>query len=453
MKLNFKIITVLFIVMTSCIIYPQQTKAQQNNVSFQVFYDQLSPYGQWIDYSNYGYVWIPNVESDFVPYSTDGHWILTDDGWTWDSDYDWGWAAFHYGRWSYDDSFGWFWVPDSEWGPAWVNWREADGYYGWSPMEPGMSLSMSFDRTYDNHHDHWIFINSRDIERTDINLYYVNQTDRERIARNSTVIHNTYLDNSRHTTYVSGPSRSQVQKVTGRTITPVVIQENNKPGQAISNGQLRIYRPQVVKNSVSNQKAVPSRITNLKDVKKSPIKNGQNNPQSGNSSTINRQISQPNRVAPQNNNQQNSTKIPVNQDNNRQSIQNQRPVNSDINKPVVQPQMNNPRNNNQLDQQNVNQQINNSPAVQQRTISPQNNTVQPDPQRNVDIRNNNPQPAQQPVIQQNNKQEQKAITPVNNQNKQPVQSPVMNKQNKKGVKPHKNVKPQIKVEQPKEVKP
>jgi len=425
MKLNFKIITIIFIMMTSCIIYPRQSLAQQNNVSFQVFYDQLSPYGQWIDYSNYGYVWIPNVENDFVPYSTDGHWILTDDGWAWDSDYDWGWAAFHYGRWSYDDSFGWFWVPDNEWGPAWVNWREADGYYGWSPMEPGISLSMSFGGTYDNHHDHWIFINSRDIERTDINHYYVNQTDRERIARNSTVIHNSYLDNSRHTTYVSGPSRSQVQKVTGRTITPVVIQENNKPGQAISNGQLRIYRPQVVKNSVGNQKPAPTRITNLKDVKKSPGKNGQIQPQSINPSTNNRQISQPNRVAPQNNNNNNNQSSPQKDIQNNNNQQNR----------SLQPDMNSPRNNNQPDQRNVNQPINNSPSVQQR--------------------NNNPQPAQQTVIQQNNnKQEQKAITPVNNQNKQPVvQSLGNNRHIKKGVKPPKKVKPQVKAEQPKEVKP
>ena len=31
----------------------------------QVFYDQLSPYGQWIDYPDYGYVWQPNADADF----------------------------------------------------------------------------------------------------------------------------------------------------------------------------------------------------------------------------------------------------------------------------------------------------------------------------------------------------------------------------------------------------
>jgi hypothetical protein len=223
MKTEFKILTVLFVILTSCVIYPGSTSGQVSTVSFQVFYDQLSPYGQWVDDDNYGYVWIPDSGSDFVPYSSDGHWILTDYGWTWASDYIWGWATFHYGCWSFNDSFGWFWVPDNEWGPAWVNWREADGYYGWEPMEPGMSISMSFDRRYDSNNDHWLFVSNHDFERTDINHYYVNRTDRDRIVRNSTIINNTYLDNTRRATYVSGPSRIDVQRNTGRIIVPSYI--------------------------------------------------------------------------------------------------------------------------------------------------------------------------------------------------------------------------------------
>src|SRR6266567_1899101 len=60
---------------------------------YQEFYDQLSPYGNWIDYPGYGYVFMPNVEPDFKPYSTNGHWVYTDEGWTWASDYSWGWAT------------------------------------------------------------------------------------------------------------------------------------------------------------------------------------------------------------------------------------------------------------------------------------------------------------------------------------------------------------------------
>jgi len=114
-----------------------------DGVSFQLFYDQLSPYGQWVNDPNYGYVWIPDVGPNFQPYATNGYWTMTDYGNTWVSNYDWGWAPFHYGRWNYNDRYGWGWVPDYEWGPAWVNWRQSNDYYGWAPMGPGMSINVS----------------------------------------------------------------------------------------------------------------------------------------------------------------------------------------------------------------------------------------------------------------------------------------------------------------------
>src|SRR5947209_2737938 len=76
-------------------------KAQQDvsvTVDFNTFYNDLSPYGRWINHPNYGQVWVYNEEG-FRPYYTNGHWDYTDYGWEWVSDYDWGWAPFHYGRW------------------------------------------------------------------------------------------------------------------------------------------------------------------------------------------------------------------------------------------------------------------------------------------------------------------------------------------------------------------
>jgi hypothetical protein len=95
-----------------------KTSAQVSvSVSFQTFYDDLSPYGDWISYPEYGYVWRPDHRySDFQPYRSEGHWVWSDDGWLWVSDYEWGWAPFHYGRWVYDSYDGWLWVPDYEWG-------------------------------------------------------------------------------------------------------------------------------------------------------------------------------------------------------------------------------------------------------------------------------------------------------------------------------------------------
>src|SRR3569833_588337 len=78
--------------------YPNYDNSPQTD---QVFYDELSPYGSWIDYPDYGYVWAPAVDNDFRPYATNGSWVYSDYGWTWASGYDWGWATFHYGRWFY----------------------------------------------------------------------------------------------------------------------------------------------------------------------------------------------------------------------------------------------------------------------------------------------------------------------------------------------------------------
>jgi hypothetical protein len=287
MRTKTKRLVTIFTLLIASMAYANNVTAQQNYVSFEVFYDQLSPYGQWVDYPNYGYVWIPDAGSDFVPYSTRGRWIMTDYGWTWFSDYNWGWAPFHYGRWDFDNFYGWFWVPDGEWGPAWVNWRSAEGYYGWAPMEPGISLSVSFGREYNRQNDHWIFVRDRYIGNSNMNRYYVNRNDHERIIRNSTVINNTYIDNSRNTTYVTGPARDDVQRRTGRRVSSVSLQESSQPGQNMKNGNLRIYRPQISRNNDAGNRPAPSRIVDLKEVKR-PAERNEMNQRRNSNPTINR---------------------------------------------------------------------------------------------------------------------------------------------------------------------
>ena len=301
MKTYFKVLSLLFVMLMVSCTSLRTVSAQQEDISFQVFYDELSPYGQWVDFQRFGYVWIPDAGADFVPYSTQGHWILTDDGWAWMSDYSWGWAPFHYGRWDYDQYYGWFWVPGNEWGPAWVSWRRADGYYGWAPLEPGISVAASFGRAYDSHNDHWMFVRDRDIDRTEINHYYISRTDQDRVVRYSSVINNTYVDNRRHTTYVTGPARTDFQKVSGRQVKPVTIQEYNKPGQNISNDHFQIYRPVVIKNTDQRNKPAPARITNLKDVKQ-PSERNKTNQQGNLNSTKNiKDVQKTNTVNPQKN--------------------------------------------------------------------------------------------------------------------------------------------------------
>ncbi|MFL5354438.1 DUF6600 domain-containing protein [Archangium sp.] len=103
------------------------------------FYETLAPYGQWVHIPQVGRAWRPFpsvVGPDFVPYATGGQWVSSDEGWTFQTNWSWGWATFHYGRWFLSPEFGWVWVPGSDWAPAWVDWRWGGGYVGWAPLPP-----------------------------------------------------------------------------------------------------------------------------------------------------------------------------------------------------------------------------------------------------------------------------------------------------------------------------
>lgn len=85
------------------------------DVDISIFYEELGPYGEWIDLPPYGWVWSPyGVDYDWRPYQ-EGHWVWTEYGWTWVSDEPFGWAVYHYGRWHYDNYYGWIWVPGTIW--------------------------------------------------------------------------------------------------------------------------------------------------------------------------------------------------------------------------------------------------------------------------------------------------------------------------------------------------
>jgi hypothetical protein len=110
-----------------------------SEASSDYFNNSLSPYGSWIVIGGYGRCWRPTVcvmDRDWRPYCNGGRWIYTDAGWYWQSDYSWGWAPFHYGRWFCDSHCGWVWRADSVWSPAWVCWRQSPYYSGWAPLPP-----------------------------------------------------------------------------------------------------------------------------------------------------------------------------------------------------------------------------------------------------------------------------------------------------------------------------
>jgi len=371
-----KIFALLVALNSGAWILPQTASAQQGSASYQIFYDDLSPYGTWVDNPSYGYVWIPNGEPGFSPYATAGHWVFTDDGWTWVSDYPWGWAAFHYGRWDHDDVYGWFWVPDDEWGPAWVSWRSSPGYYGWAPLRPGISVSIAFGREYHERDDRWIFVRDRDITRADIGRRYVNRSRNVTLINQSTVIVNTRKDDKRNATYITGPNRDDVQKITHTTVKPIAIRESDKPGHRLSNGELQVYRPQVQKRNGNGQNPAPAKVAKLNEIRPASERTPGNRQQEP------RTVDPPNKVQPP---QQRN----VNPPDGKGREQQQRTV-----KPPekVQPPP----------QGNVSPSENKGREKQQRAVKPPEK-VQPPPQRNVSPSDNKGRGQQPSTIQRPDK--------------------------------------------------
>jgi hypothetical protein len=199
-------------------------------ISLQTFYDQLAPYGQWVDYPNYGYVFIPSVAPGFMPYSTAGHWVYNEQyGWTWASDYPWGWATFHYGRWNYDANYGWFWIPDLNWGPAWVAWRSCEGYYGWAPLPWGCNINTGFDGDCGVAAEHWCFVPQEHICELNLGAYFVPRVHYWAFLQHSTIINRMDYDNHGRFGYFRGPDRTEVERYVNHPVNIVAVDQYRHP--------------------------------------------------------------------------------------------------------------------------------------------------------------------------------------------------------------------------------
>src|SRR5256714_11010467 len=186
---------------------PTRTEEQQPTASYDTFYTQLDRYGDWRETSDYGYVWQPRQAQSrtWRPY-TDGHWVYTDAGWTWVSEEPFGWATYHYGRWTRLRGIGWVWVPGNQWAPAWVSWRKSPDYVGWAPLPPEARFDQRTgirnwsDNYYDIGPDQYCFVASREfgaprVQQTllppERNITIINQTTNvTNITYNNTTIVN-----------------------------------------------------------------------------------------------------------------------------------------------------------------------------------------------------------------------------------------------------------------------
>jgi len=211
------------------------------------FYQPLESYGTWVDIDGYGRCWQPrNVGGDWRPY-TNGRWVSTDAGWCWQSNESFGWATYHYGRWNQDPRRGWYWVPQTQWAPAWVSWREGGGYAGWAPLpprpRPGFEVSVEIaPRNFvfvDEHHF------SEPVRPSTV------------IINNTTIINKTVIINNSHVTnnvtFNGGPKRAEIEKATGQTIKPVAVAQIRSKEDARSGLKTQV-RPSANTPAVSHSR-------------------------------------------------------------------------------------------------------------------------------------------------------------------------------------------------------
>lgn len=241
---------------------------QRVSVSFGIFYNSLSPYGEWISVGAGVYGWRPlRVEVGWRPY-TIGRWVWTDDGWYWVSDEPWGWAAYHYGRWHYDDYYGWIWIPGYDWAPAWVEWRYGPDYIGWAPLSPYAVFSVSWGvhyrtRWYTPAH-WWIFAGCNHITSPHLRRYVFRSEHNTRYIGVTRTGGSVRYSGGRIVT--RGPEREFVERHGRVRIEPVGIRDVDVTGREriVREGpreQIEVYRPRVDERiSTDDRSARPERI-------------------------------------------------------------------------------------------------------------------------------------------------------------------------------------------------
>lgn len=254
----------------SSVLSINNAKAQAyGQVSLDLFYNELSPYGQWDMDPNYGDVWYPDAGRDFRPYSSNGYWAMTEYGNTWVSNYEWGWAPFHYGRWVYTSYNRWGWIPGYEWGPAWVEWRSGNGYYGWAPMMPHRGVNISIHIPVSA----WCFTPARYIYSH--NFHRHAHYGRTNIYNRTTIINNTYVVNNNH--YYGGPSRKEMERAIGRRVEVRSVRQSDRPGASRTDSRsVSIYRPDRDNNRTSNRSVTSSERRSAKTAREESRNNSRN---------------------------------------------------------------------------------------------------------------------------------------------------------------------------------
>jgi hypothetical protein len=223
------------------------------------FDDTLAPYGSWVVVEGYGRCWRPTVtfyDTGWQPYCDHGHWVYTDSGWYWLSDYSWG-ATFHYGRWFRDARIGWCWWPDTVWAPSWVAWRYSDDYCGWAPLPPhtvyregvgifynGVAVGADFD--FGLSVNFFTFVPTRNFCDPHPHNFRVAPAEVAQIYNRTTVINNFGVNSHDRTFVNNGIPPERISAVTHTEIRRVNIRDSSAPvphGEQLDLDTLIVNRP------------------------------------------------------------------------------------------------------------------------------------------------------------------------------------------------------------------
>lgn len=205
------------------------------------FYDNLAPYGGWVNLDGYGWCWRPTIvvySNGWQPYCNNGHWVYSDCGWYWVSGYSWGWATFHYGRWFHHPHYGWCWWPDTTWAPSWVCWRYNQNYCGWAPLPPHAVYQSGVGLVYQGHAvtvgfnfglnaSAFTFVATKNFCDPHPRHYRVGATEVAGVYNQTTVINNINFDRYQQGIVNGGIPPQHITAVTHQVIHPVTIQAGN----------------------------------------------------------------------------------------------------------------------------------------------------------------------------------------------------------------------------------
>lgn len=259
------------LVLLAGVLSPAPARADLD-VSFGFFYSNLSPHGSWLVSTQYGRVWQPEVYvGGWNPYY-DGHWVYTDLGWSWVSDYGWGAIPYHYGTWAFDPVFGWVWVPGYVWAPAWVVFRTGPDYIGWAPVSPRFSIGISTSFGAPSA-DAFVFVSAGNFVAPRIRTVRVPRARTTVVFNRTRVVNNLVVENN--IVVNRGPDVRTIERASGKKVRAVSI-ENVRgvaPRGRVTKDDLRFDRRRNAggvraAEPVSENQPLPGRARGTRDLRR-----------------------------------------------------------------------------------------------------------------------------------------------------------------------------------------